>query len=137
MKKFTHFRFQMFLTLFAVLSVSASFGAGKSISDQRDSVKFNLQEQSFENRVEKNFRIYPNPFYKEFFIENPSQNIREAVITDVIGKQVMKLQVNDRQIRINAETNPEFSLMTEGVYFLTLTKLDGNSQTTRIVKSQK
>jgi hypothetical protein len=127
----------MFLTLFAVLSVSTSFGAGKSIFDQRDSLKFNSQEQSFENRLEKNFRIYPNPFYKEFFIENPSLNLKEAVITDVIGKQVMKLQVNDRQIRINADMNPEFSLMTEGVYFLTLTKLDGNSQTVRIIKAQK
>jgi hypothetical protein len=132
MKKATHPLSQICLILILLLALNQGITAN-SYNDWDKSIN----KSQIQDWPEKNVKIYPNPFVKEIFIENPLLNIKEAVITDVIGKQVIKFFTNERLIRINADIYPEFSSMNDGIYFLTITKYDGNSQTTRIVKAEK
>ncbi|MBA3901682.1 MAG: T9SS type A sorting domain-containing protein [Bacteroidetes bacterium] len=79
--------------------------------------------------------VYPNPFKNAIFIDNLNNQYTEAVMTDVLGKVIFKVQLINKITKID-DRMPEFSNIPDGIYFVTLSGGEAR-YTMRIVKSEK
>lgn len=68
--------------------------------------------------------IYPNPVSNELFID-ASQEISELVVFDVTGQVVMKI-VNQNRVDVSS--------LEKGLYFISISTIDGKVNSQRIVK---
>ncbi|UOX32887.1 choice-of-anchor J domain-containing protein [Flavobacterium sediminilitoris] len=84
-----------------------------------DKIEFSsvLSSSSFENT---NISIYPNPVNDVVNISSPDFEIQTISITDINGRVVKNIKVN------NTTTNINVSDLNSGVYFMSVNTLDGN-----------
>jgi hypothetical protein len=80
-------------------------------------------------------KVYPNPFKHDFSIEVSGYDFNEAVLTDLLGKQIIKIKLTGKTTRV--ENKPELELIPQGVYFLTVSGEGGYSLTSRVIKSDR
>lgn len=79
----------------------------------------NLSSDDF-NTSSANISIYPNPVNDVVNISSPDFEIQTISITDINGRVVKNIKVN------NTTTNINVSDLNSGVYFMSVNTLDGN-----------
>ena len=105
--------------------VNTAIEIGSSLGTQTVSVKINenLISDVAENNA-ANFEVYPNPTSTTLFVKG--NDIQSVTIFNAVGQQV--LYVENRN-EINVES------LNEGVYFVRISDVFGNSIVKKIVKS--
>ncbi|MDQ3193280.1 MAG: T9SS type A sorting domain-containing protein [Bacteroidota bacterium] len=86
--------------------------------------------------LSKDVNIYPNPFTNSIHIDKKEAGYTEAIITDVLGKKILSINLNDKITKIDDSNYPEITLIPSGMYFITLIGTK-NKNTVRIIKSGK
>ena len=72
--------------------------------------------------------VYPNPFTNEFFISSIKQ-IHAIQICDVYGRIIQRIDKPDREFRVDV------SLLSNGMYFMTVIFDDMGAFNTRLYKT--
>ncbi len=78
-----------------------------------------------EKTSDRIFSIYPNPTSGKFTIQLPLTSA-EIIITDFLGRQVMNMKTT--------QNNPEFQLMEDGVYIISVHTEQGSASCKLIVR---
>ena len=73
------------------------------------------------------FKVFPNPAQNNWTIRAASE-ITEIIVSDMLGKQVMMLQPQNTEVRINAETLPQ------GIYLAKISSGAG-SKTIKLIRN--
>lgn len=91
--------------------------------------RFQKNNSTSVNNIEAlKVEIYPNPSSKKLFIKSTDDNrLEKAILTDLLGKQVLVNTINTSQTTINLSTLPK------GVYFITIYS-DEKVSTQKIIK---
>ncbi|MDD3568281.1 MAG: X2-like carbohydrate binding domain-containing protein, partial [Bacteroidales bacterium] len=78
--------------------------------------------------TEENINVYPNPFSQTLWIDNV-QNARSVVVVNLIGQQVMNMQLHgDSRVSIPTENLPS------GVYLISVEGQGGERTVRRVIK---
>jgi len=75
-----------------------------------------------------NLKVYPNPSNSVWNIESPNTVIEQVEVYDLLGKNVLTLSPNNRNVEIDA------SQLVNGLYLAKLTA-NGSTKTIRLVKN--
>ncbi len=73
------------------------------------------------------YKIFPNPTKSYFTVTSSSNNIQTIKIIDLLGKEIISLPLNEKELKINTQS------MQSGVYFLQITNDTHNVFTKKIV----
>ena len=79
----------------------------------------------------RELKVYPNPTRGNVFIQNENAIIERVVVTDLYGRTVATIPVNDYL------TSIDLSKLPSGIYLLKIGMEDGNTITTKVIKSLK
>jgi hypothetical protein len=97
-----------------------------SLAEKKSSAKIDFDSQA---------KVFPNPFRHTFSVDISTSDFNKAILTDVLGKNIISINLTESVTRIGEGYNYIESL-PEGVYFLTLIG-DGGKQTIRVIKSYR
>ncbi|HET6244730.1 MAG: T9SS type A sorting domain-containing protein [Bacteroidetes bacterium] len=86
-------------------------------------------------KTAKDVSIYPNPFINSIHIDKKGSDYNEAIITDILGKKIISVNLNNKITIIDESNFPEIGSIPNGIYFVTLTNQNQNKNTIRIVKN--
>jgi len=93
-----------------------------------NAVKGDIHTDIVDNITNNNsFNVYPNPFNNTVTFEN-MENAKQVIISNVIGQQVMTVNVNAAQMTVNT------SELNSGIYLISIIDNNNNITTTRMVK---
>ena len=76
-------------------------------------------------------KVYPNPTSGRVFVQHESAIIEKVTVTDLYGRTVAAVPVNDYQTYI------DLSILPSGIYLLKIGIEDGGTITTKVIKSLK
>lgn len=79
--------------------------------------------------LEKKVKLYPNPVRENLTIETPTELLEKVTIFNALGKKVKSIDFTKTSSR-----KVDFSTLGNGVYFIRLKSLDGNSILRKIIK---
>lgn len=116
------------------ITYSVSDLAGNSQTAVRTVVVINKTSVIEVNGIASNISVYPSPAYAELNIniENINQLPAQLVITDILGKEIMKQTINAKNF--NEQLN--ISQLNNGVYLLNISNANG-MQTIKFMVSGK
>jgi hypothetical protein len=125
----------LILLIFLFLNYTPGFGIPEG-KIPAPAGKVSIKKVKEEPKQQKEALIYPNPFKQVIYIDNNSRVYKEAALTDVLGKVVARLSLNDRLTKIDSHI-ADLSALPDGIYFLSLTGPGEENFTTRLIKSGK
>ncbi|MFZ4797168.1 MAG: immunoglobulin-like domain-containing protein [Bacteroidia bacterium] len=116
------------------ITYSVSDLAGNTESAVRTIVVIKNTGVNEVNKIASNINVYPSPAFAELnvSIENINQLPAQLVITDILGKEIMKQTINAKNF--NEVLN--ISLLNNGVYILNISNANG-MQTVKFMVSGK
>ncbi len=116
------------------ITYSVSDLAGNMQTAVRTVVVINKTNVNEVNGIASNISVYPSPAYAELNIniENINQLPAQLVITDILGKEIMKQTINAKNF--NEQLN--ISQLNNGVYLLNISNANG-MQTVKFMVSGK
>jgi hypothetical protein len=116
------------------ITYSVSDLAGNTQTAVRTVVVINKTSVNEVNGIASNISVYPSPAYAELNIniENINQLPAQLVITDILGKEIMKQIINAKNF--NEQLN--ISQLNNGVYLLNISNANG-MQTVKFMVSGK
>jgi hypothetical protein len=116
------------------ITYSVSDLAGNTQTAVRTVVVVNKTSVNEVNNIASNISVYPSPAYAELNIniENINQLPAQLVITDILGKEIMKQTINAKNF--NEQLN--ISQLNNGVYLLNISNANG-MQTVKFMVSGK
>ena len=79
------------------------------------------------NNILSNIKVYPNPSNGYITIENPNKSEFIIIVTDVIGKPIIKKTLYNKNNEIN------LSSLSDGMYFITINNEDKINTITIII----
>ncbi len=117
-----------------ILTYTVSDIAGNNTSKTRTVIVINKVGVKEVNNVASAVQVYPSPAYAELniHIENINQLPAQLVITDLVGREVLKQNINTR----NFSEKLNISQLNNGVYFLNISNANG-TQSVKFLVSGK
>jgi hypothetical protein len=117
-----------------ILTYTVSDIAGNTTSKTRTVIVINKVGVKEVNNVASTVQVYPSPAYAELniHIENINQLPAQLVITDLVGREVLKQNINTR----NFSEKLNISQLNNGVYFLNISNANG-TQSVKFLVSGK
>lgn len=117
-----------------ILTYTVSDIAGNTTSKTRTVIVINKVGVKEINNVASAVQVYPSPAYAELniHIENINQLPAQLVITDLVGREVLKQNINTR----NFSEKLNISQLNNGVYFLNISNANG-TQSVKFLVSGK
>ncbi|MEZ4852988.1 T9SS type A sorting domain-containing protein [Flavobacterium sp.] len=86
-----------------------------------------LSTSSFQN---KTFKIYPNPFENDVFLDFENEIPKEVVFYNTLGQKILKV------VPTSLSTKIDFKNHNSGIYFVKL-NFDSKTETLKLIKKQK
>ena len=110
---------------------SYTFASSETLQEDRFTLVFQEREvlSTQENSLENNLSLYPNPAQGQIQLNYAgSQALNSLVITDVLGKRVQEMSLND----FNGTQTIDVSKLQSGLYFFSVTS-EQNTSTMRVI----
>jgi hypothetical protein len=120
--------FSFVFSFFTIVNISLLYGSNETL--------VNVSGATIIKDIEKTPIVYPNPFRNVIYIDNINNHFNEAVVTDVLGKVIVKMDLSDRIMKIDHRVL-DFSAIPDGIYFVSLHGAGNERHTVRLVKSVK
>ena len=110
---------------------SYTFASSETLQEDRFTLVFQEREvlSTQENSLENNLSLYPNPAQGQIQLNYAgSQALNSLVITDVLGKRVQEMSLND----FSGTQTIDVSRLQTGLYFFSVTS-EQNTTTMRVI----